>query len=95
MKRKAVADVTEVLIGAFFMSSNFRTTIQFMHWLGLKVIPVHENSGELITLPNIVLEGLNEEIRVIEIQLKYIFRKKEYLIASFFKFSDIQIEILR
>jgi hypothetical protein len=43
-KRKAFADMIEAFIGAFLISSNYITTIKFMHWLGLNVIPFYENS---------------------------------------------------
>ncbi len=43
-KRKAFADMIEAFIGAFLISSNYMTTIKFMHWLGLNVIPFDENS---------------------------------------------------
>jgi len=42
-KRKAFADMIEAFIGAFLISSNYITTIKFMHWLGLNVIPFDEN----------------------------------------------------
>lgn len=38
-KRKAISDMIEAFIGAFLISSNYMTTIQFMDWLGLDVIP--------------------------------------------------------
>jgi endoribonuclease Dicer len=38
-KRKAFSDMIEALIGAFLISSNYTTTIEFMDWLGLDVIP--------------------------------------------------------
>lgn len=41
-KRKAFADMIEAFIGAFLISSNYITTIKFMHWLGLHVIPLDE-----------------------------------------------------
>ncbi|CAF3418735.1 unnamed protein product, partial [Rotaria sp. Silwood2] len=44
VKRKAFADMIEAFIGAFLLSSNYRTTIKFMHWLGLHVIPLDQNS---------------------------------------------------
>lgn len=38
-KRKGISDMIEAFIGAFLISSNYTTTIQFMDWLGLDVIP--------------------------------------------------------
>ena len=38
-KRKAFSDMIEALIGAFLISSHYITTIKFMYWLGLDVIP--------------------------------------------------------
>jgi endoribonuclease Dicer len=43
-KYKAFADMTEALIGAFLISTNYMTTIQFMKWLGLDVIPLDGQS---------------------------------------------------
>ena len=44
VKRKAFADLIEALIGAFLISTNYSTTLQYMKWLGLDVIPMDEQS---------------------------------------------------
>ena len=41
-KRKAFSDMIEALIGAFLISSNYTTTMQFMQWLGLEVVPLND-----------------------------------------------------
>ncbi|CAF1624056.1 unnamed protein product, partial [Rotaria magnacalcarata] len=38
-KRKAFSDMIEAFIGAFLISTNYITTIKFMDWLGLNVMP--------------------------------------------------------
>ena len=45
-KRKAFSDMVEALIGTFLISSNYTTTMEFMQWLGLDVIPLNE-TGKL------------------------------------------------
>jgi endoribonuclease Dicer len=91
VKRKAFADMIEALIGAFLISSNYIITIKFMHWLGLNVIPLN-NRDKVISIPPIVSERLNDEMRKIfydegfreiEIRLDYVFRNKGYLISAF------------
>lgn len=47
-KRKAFADMMEALIGAFVISTDYSTTIKFMQWLGLDVIPMDEKSRNKI-----------------------------------------------
>jgi endoribonuclease Dicer len=47
-KRKAFADLMEALIGALLISTDYMTTIKFMKWLGLDVIPVNEQSKNQI-----------------------------------------------
>ncbi|CAF4362164.1 unnamed protein product [Rotaria sp. Silwood2] len=46
-KRKAFSDMIEAFIGAFLISSNYKTTIEFMHWLGLDVIPINEQVTDI------------------------------------------------
>ncbi len=47
-KRKAFADMIEALIGAFLISTDYGTTMKFMKWLGLDVIPMDEHSKNRI-----------------------------------------------
>jgi endoribonuclease Dicer len=42
VERKSFADMIEALIGALLISTNCSTTIKFMKWLGLDVIPTDE-----------------------------------------------------
>ena len=99
VKRKAFADMIEALIGAYLMSSTYHTTIRFMHCLGLNVIPLRDGSRDLMPIPMIVSEQLNDEIRriyhqedfqEIEMRLKYTFRNKGYLIAAYTHPSKVQ-----
>ncbi|CAF1053013.1 unnamed protein product [Adineta ricciae] len=91
VKRKAFADMIEALIGAFLISSNYITTIRFMQWLGLNVIPLDENSCIMSTPPIIAPASMNEINRIfheenfseIENKLRYKFRNKAYLVAAF------------
>ena len=39
VKRKAFADMLEAFIGAYLVSTDYTTTLSFMAWLGLDVIP--------------------------------------------------------
>ena len=39
VKRKAFADMLEAFIGAYLVSTDYITTLRFMEWLGLDVIP--------------------------------------------------------
>jgi dsRNA-specific ribonuclease len=48
VKRKAFADMMEGFIGAFLLSTDYLTTIKFMKWLGLDVIPLDEKSKHII-----------------------------------------------
>jgi endoribonuclease Dicer len=43
-KQKPFADLIESLIGALLISTDYMTTIKFMKWLGLDVIPMNEQS---------------------------------------------------
>ncbi|CAF3158650.1 unnamed protein product [Rotaria sp. Silwood2] len=43
-KKKAFSDMIEAFIGAFLISSNYTTTIKFIHWLGIDVVPVNEQA---------------------------------------------------
>ncbi len=42
VERKPFSDMIEALIGAFLISTDCSTTIKFMKWLGLDVIPTDE-----------------------------------------------------
>ena len=91
VKRKAFADMIEGLIGAYLISTNYYTTIQFMQWLGLDVIP------EETTIPSIVcssIEGAEiqgvlqqfyeqQDFAFVERTIGYQFKNKAYLIAAF------------
>ncbi|CAF1034570.1 unnamed protein product [Rotaria sp. Silwood1] len=98
-KRKAFSDMIEAFIGAFLISSNYKTTIKFMHWLGLDVIPINEQSN-VIELPSILSSSIstNTDVQInqiidtffhdrafsdIEKKINYVFRNRAYLIAAF------------
>ncbi|UJR36873.1 hypothetical protein I4U23_029586 [Adineta vaga] len=91
VKRKAFADMIEALIGAFLISSSYMTTIRFMQWLGLNVIPLDEKDC-IMSIPSIIDSSLMNEINrifqdegfsEIEEKLQYSFRNKAYLISAF------------
>ncbi|CAF3595254.1 unnamed protein product [Rotaria sordida] len=101
-KRKAFADMIEAFIGAFLLSSNYITTIRFMHWLGLNVIPVDQND-HILSIPPIIPTQLDNEIRrifhdeefeEIEYKLNYVFQNKAYLISAYTHPSKSQNSIL-
>ncbi|CAF3752172.1 unnamed protein product [Rotaria sp. Silwood1] len=98
-KRKAFSDMIEAFIGAFLISSNYTTTIKFMHWLGIDVIPVNKQ-GNIMELPSVIRSNAtsdnqlqNHEIinkfffdqafNEIETKIQYVFQNKAYLIAAF------------
>jgi endoribonuclease Dicer len=97
-KRKAFADMSEALIGAFLISTDYMTTIKFMAWLGLDVIPIDEHK-QIMTTPSILSTGLSDAMNEvnhgikqffidqnfaeIEEKIKYNFHNKAYLIAAF------------
>ncbi|UJR09291.1 hypothetical protein I4U23_013534 [Adineta vaga] len=96
VKRKAFADMMEAFMGAFLLSTDYATTIQFMKWLGLDVIPL-DRENHVIETPSILCSYLdcNESDDVIqkfyeeqafssvEKTLNYTFQNKAYLIAAF------------
>jgi dsRNA-specific ribonuclease len=47
-KRKAFSDMIEAFIGAFLISSNYTTTMKFMDWLGLDVIPLDSQGRKIL-----------------------------------------------
>jgi endoribonuclease Dicer len=91
VKRKAFADMIEAFIGAFLISTNYSTTIQFMKWLGLDVIP------EDTKIPSIVCSSIGDgevdsvvnrfykeqDFSMIEKTIHHEFKNKAYLIAAF------------
>ncbi|CAF1182266.1 unnamed protein product [Adineta steineri] len=95
-KDKAIADMMEALIGAFLVSTDYITTIKFMDWLGLDVIPQYEQN---IKTPSVLRSGLSDTMidisseiqnfftdhafEEIENKIKYAFKNKGYLIAAF------------
>ncbi|CAF4706703.1 unnamed protein product [Rotaria sp. Silwood2] len=98
-KRKAFSDMIEAFIGAFLISSNYKTTIEFMHWLGLDVIPINEQDN-IMELPSILRSStsMNTDVQInqiinkfyldrvfteIEEKIQYVFQNKAYLIAAF------------
>ena len=97
-KQKAFSDMTEALIGAFLVSTDYSTTIQFMDWLGLGAIPKNGQTP-IMTTPSIlysdILENNKDIVRQIEQffvdrnfadverKIKYTFKNKGYLIAAF------------
>ncbi|CAF4757518.1 unnamed protein product [Rotaria sp. Silwood2] len=89
----------EAFIGAFLISSNYKTTIEFMHWLGLDVIPINEQDN-IMELPSILRSStsMNTDVQInqiinkfyldrvfteIEEKIQYVFQNKAYLIAAF------------
>jgi dsRNA-specific ribonuclease len=50
VKRKAFADMIEALIGVYLISTDYITTMKFMQWLGLDVIPTDSQSKNRISL---------------------------------------------
>ncbi|CAF1143272.1 unnamed protein product [Rotaria sp. Silwood1] len=92
-KRKAFSDMIEAFIGAFLISTNYTTTIQFMHWLGLCVIPVAKSPSILrsnigSTNEDEISEIMNKFFHdkafdEIETMINYTFQSKAYLIAAF------------
>ncbi len=97
-KRKAFADMIEALIGAFLISTDYSTTIKFMNWLGLNVIPTDEHR-QIMKTPSILCRDLSDtmnEVNIniqklfsdrafdeIEKEINYNFKNKAYLIAAF------------
>ncbi|CAF1330162.1 unnamed protein product [Adineta steineri] len=89
----------EAFIGTFLISSDYTTTLKFMDWLGLDVIPL-DGHGNLIKLPSIfrasTVTMTNDQMdRIInqfftdrafsdiETKINYTFQNKAYLIAAF------------
>lgn len=58
-KRKTFSDMIEALIGAFLISSNYTTTIKFMHWLGLDVIPPDGFSKKILQTISIMFSAVS------------------------------------
>ncbi len=91
VKRKALADMIEAFIGAFLISTNYSTTIQFMKWLGLDVIPEDTNipsivcssigDGEIDSVVNRFYK--EQDFSMIEKTIHHEFKNKAYLIAAF------------
>ncbi|CAF4697295.1 unnamed protein product [Rotaria sp. Silwood1] len=97
-KPKAFADMIEALIGAFLISTNYITTMKFMKWLGLDVIPIDEQN-QVIKPPSILRADLSDTMNDviskieeffnnftfadIENKIHYVFKNKAYLIAAF------------
>jgi endoribonuclease Dicer len=91
VKRKAFADMMEAFMGAFLISTNYFTTIQFMKWLGLDVIPPDEKiptilcssieEGEIVHIVNNFYK--EQAFFDIEKTINYEFNNKAYLIAAF------------
>ncbi|CAF5122413.1 unnamed protein product [Rotaria magnacalcarata] len=73
-KRKAFSDMIEAFIGAFLISTNYITTIKFMDWLGLDVMP-NNTQDNLVEPPSILRSNIatNNNIQINEI-MKKIFR---------------------
>ncbi|CAF3393836.1 unnamed protein product [Rotaria socialis] len=98
-KRKAFSDMIEAFIGAFLISTNYMTTIKFMDWLGLDVMP-NNAQDSLVEPPSILRSNIatNNNIQIneimktffvdrvfaeIETKIQYVFKNKAYLIAAF------------
>ena len=43
INQKTLGDMIEAIIGALLISTDYSTTIKFMHWLGLDVIWIEQN----------------------------------------------------
>ena len=91
VKRKAFADMIEALMGAFLISTDYITTMQFMKWLGLDVIPEDKKIPTILS-PFVEREAINyvlqkfyqeQAFTFIEETIKYEFKDKAYLIAAF------------
>ncbi|CAF1273759.1 unnamed protein product [Rotaria sordida] len=93
-KRKAFADMIEALIGAFLISTNYITTMKFMKWLGLDVIPINSEKPPSILRADLsdTIDNVNSKIQEffsnfafddIEKKINYVFKNKAYLIAAF------------
>jgi len=92
-KQKAFADMIEALIGAFLISTDYGTTIRFMHWLGLGTIPddiktptiLYSDLSESMpaVMQNINQFFLNRRLNEVEKTLNYTFKNKAYLISAF------------
>ncbi|CAF1174718.1 unnamed protein product [Adineta ricciae] len=96
VKRKAFADMMESFMGAFLLSTDYPTTIQFMLWLELDVVPFDKNK-HLMSTPSIICSYINsneskhviekfyteQAFSSIENIIHYTFRDKAYLIAAF------------
>ncbi|CAF4133941.1 unnamed protein product, partial [Adineta steineri] len=89
---KALADMLEALIGAFLVSTDYITTIKFMGWLGLDVIPQHEQNGVMEISSIFQRNSTNDLVRQfydeklfneIEKEIRYDFTNKAYLITAF------------
>jgi endoribonuclease Dicer len=61
-KRKAFSDMIEAFIGTFLISSNYRTTLKFMHWLDLDVIPFDEQGTQNSRNKSIIFVVLSKVI---------------------------------
>ena len=97
-KQKAFADMIEALIGAFLVSTDYYTTIEFMAWLGLDTIPKEEEKL-ITTTPSVLYSDrfennheiekeiqqyyLEREFADVEKRIEYKFRNKAYVIAAF------------
>jgi endoribonuclease Dicer len=97
-KRKAFADMIEALIGAFLVSTDYSTTLKFMKWLDLNVIPEDKDS-QMMKTPSVLYPGLSETMNEVnertdqffsdwtfidvEKSIGYTFKNKAYLIAAF------------
>ncbi|CAF4292177.1 unnamed protein product, partial [Adineta steineri] len=88
----AIADMAEALIGAFLVSTDYITTIKFMDWLGLDVIPQYEQNS-VMEIPSILQRNSTNDLvrqfydeklfNEIEKEIRYDFTNKAYLITAF------------
>ncbi|VVC42037.1 PAZ domain,Helicase, C-terminal,Ribonuclease III domain,P-loop containing nucleoside triphosphate [Cinara cedri] len=91
---KSIADCVEALIGAYLISCGARGALLFMSWLGIKVLPILENSklGYLIPPPSPLLRNIpnpEDELKKLmagfesfEQHLGYYFRDRSYLLQA-------------
>src|SRR6185503_7148625 len=96
--QKAFADMIEALIGVFLISTNYLTTIKFMKWFGLDVIPI-DKYNQIMTTPSILCHDLSDTMNDVNIGIEqlysdhafveiekvinYEFKNKAYLIVAF------------
>ncbi|XP_074663232.1 endoribonuclease Dicer-S-like [Tubulanus polymorphus] len=95
LPKKSIADCVEALIGCYLITCGMKDALQFMSWLGLKVLPKHENR-EFIDLqqppspllthePNAEhrLNHMLDGFEAFEAKINYTFKDRAYLLQAF------------